>query len=106
MVTTRNKALGLIVIGLLLSCMFVVKRHESLYSKKRNTKVLAGGYDVVTKDLSINIRTGGIVLFKFLHHGVVNDITRSFDGFGIGILRGTDHNVCQKSKFKHVMMMS
>jgi len=106
MVTTRNKVLGLIVIGLLLFCMFVVKRHEGLYGKKRNAKVLAGRYDVVTKNLSINIRAGRIVLFKFLHHGVVNDITRSFDGFGIGILRGTDHDVCQKSKFKHVMMMS
>src|SRR5271154_759 len=106
MVTTQNKALGLIVIEVLLSGMFVVKRHESLYGKKGNAKVLAGRYDVVTKDLSINIRAGGIVLFKFLHHGVVDDITRSFDGFRIGILRGTDNDVCQKSKFKHVMMMS
>ena len=86
--------------------MFVVKRHKSLHGENRNAKVLAGGYDVVTKDLSINIRAGGIVLFKFLHHGVVDDITTSFDGLGIGILRGTDNNVCQKSKFKHVMMMS
>ena len=77
--------------------MFVVKRHESLHGKKRNAKVLASGYDVVTKDLSINIRAGGIVLFKFLHHGVVDDVTRSFDGFGIGILKGTDNDVCQKS---------
>ena len=86
--------------------MFVVKRHESLHSEKGNAKVLAGGYDMVAKDLSINIGTGGILLFKFLHHGVVDDIMRSFDGFGIGILRGTDNDVCQESKFKHVMMMS
>jgi hypothetical protein len=86
--------------------MFVVKRHESLHGEKRNAKVLAGGYDMVTKNFSINIGTGGILLFKFLHHGVVDDITRSFDGFGIGILRGTDKEVCQKSKSKHVMMMS
>src|SRR5271156_6773935 len=86
--------------------MFVVKRHESLYGKKGNAKVLAGGFDVVMKDLCINIRAGGIVLFKFLHHGIVDDITRYFDGFGIGIQRGTDNNVCQNSKFKHVMMMS
>src|SRR5271168_1163761 len=97
MMTTRNAALSLIVVRLLLSSMFVVKRHESLHGKKGNTKVLAGGYDGVAKDLSINIRAGGIVLFKFLHHGVVDNITRYFDGFVIGILRGTDNNVCQKS---------
>jgi hypothetical protein len=97
MVTIRNMDLSLFVLGILLSGMFVVKRHESFYGEKTNTEMLTRGNNVVAKDIFINVRAGWIILFKFLNNSVVDDITGLLDGFGIKTLRGTDNDVCQKS---------
>ena len=39
MVTIRNMDLSLFVLGILLSSMFVVKRHESFYGEETNTEM-------------------------------------------------------------------
>ena len=88
---------SLFVLGILLSGMFVVKRHKSFYGKETNMEMLTRGNDVVDKDIFINVRAGWIILFKFLNNGVVDNITGLIDGFGIKTLRGTDNDVCQKS---------
>jgi hypothetical protein len=79
--------------GALLLGVFVVERHKCLDSKKANTKVLAVGNNVTTKNVFIDSRGGVILLLEFLNNGVVYNISGFVDSLDIGFLRSTNDDV-------------
>ena len=76
--------------------MFVEKVHKILYSGETNTEVLAIGNNMTTEDVLINIGSGRVLVFKFLHNHVVYDIMCLIGSINVERLTGVNDNICQK----------
>ena len=75
--------------------MFVEEAHEVLYNKKTDAKVLAVRDDMAAKDILINVGGGRILMFEFLHNGVVYNVTRFVDGINVERLTGVNDDIYQ-----------
>ena len=76
--------------------MFVEEAHEVFNSEETNAKVLTVGNDMTTEDVLINISSGRILLFEFLHSSVVYDVTCLIDSIDVERLSGINNDICQK----------
>lgn len=73
--------------------MFVKEAHEVLYNKQADAKVLAVREDMTAKDILINVGGGRVLMFEFLHNGVVYNVTRFVDGINVERLTGVNDDI-------------
>ena len=74
--------------------MFVEKVHKILYGRETNTEMLAVGNDMTTEDVLINISSGRVLVFEFLHNRVIYDITCLVGSINIERLTGVNDDIC------------
>ena len=73
--------------------MFVEEVHEVLHNKKTDAKVLAVRDDMTAKDILIYVGGRRILMFEFLHNGVVYNVTRFVDGINVERLTGVNDDI-------------